>query len=76
MLGYAPPGVGFALFHRDQRAQDNEGLAAIGTAIGLAGAIVLTKLMSMMRFAIAAVALLACYIPAARNEGRSAGCST
>jgi predicted permease len=56
-------------------------LAGIGTAIGLAGAIVLTKLMSTMLFGIAgtdvltfaavsigalAVALIACYIPARR----------
>jgi predicted permease len=60
---------------------DGMKLAAIGTAIGVVGAIVLTKLMSTMLFGIAgtdavtfaavslgslAVALLACYLPARR----------
>jgi len=60
---------------------DGMKLAAVGTAIGVVGAIVLTKLMSTMLFGIAgtdavtfaavslgslAVALLACYIPARR----------
>jgi len=60
---------------------DGMKLAAVGTAIGVVGAIVLTKLMSTMLFGIAgtdavtfaavslgslAVALLACYVPARR----------